>query len=274
MPQTLIGPAQIPSLGFGTFRMEGETARKMTAAALDAGFRHIDTAQVYDNEAEVGAGLRDASVPRSSVFLTTKILPESFRKADFIAAAETSLKRLGTDYVDLLLCHWPSREVPIAETMEAMNRLIADGKVRHGGVSNFTIAQVDEARAALETPLAANQVELHPFIDQSKLRAHLDKLGVPIEAYCPLAQGRVAQDALLQEIGAAHGVSAAQVALAWLLSKPLTVALPKTASPERLEGNLAAADLELSAEEVARIDALARPEGRMVSPPALAPDWD
>jgi len=155
MSITLIGPAQIPSMGFGTFQLEQDTVADMVAAALSEGFRHIDTAQAYENEEQVGEGLRRADVRRDEVFLTTKILPEHFSPEAFIAATEASLKRLGTDYVDLLLLHWPSRDVPIADTISALNDLIAAGKVRHGGVSNFTMDMVDRKRCGTPTFLVS-----------------------------------------------------------------------------------------------------------------------
>lgn len=274
MSIALIGPAQIPSLGFGTFQLEQDTVADMVSAALAEGFRHIDTAQAYDNETQVGEGLRRADVRRDDVFLTTKILPEHFTPEAFTAAAEASLERLGTDYVDLLLLHWPSKDVPIADTIGALNDLIAAGKVRHGGVSNFTMDMVDQAQDALNTPLAANQIELHPLIDQTRMIAHLASKGVAVEAYCPLAQGRVMGNAVLREIGAAHDASPAQIALAWILTRPMSIALPRTSNLGRLADNLRAADIVLSAEEIARIDALGTAEGRLVSPETLAPDWD
>ena len=269
-----IGPAGIPNVGFGTYLLDRAVAADLVQAALSEGYTHIDTAQTYENEAEVGDGIRRSGMARDKIFLTTKILPENFSAADFKAATEQSLKALSTDYVDLMLLHWPSREVEIAETIGALNELIAEGKVRHGGVSNFTIDQVKQAQAALDTPLAANQVEMHPFIDQSRLLPFLAEQNIPFEAYSPLAQGAVAKDPLLQEIAEAHNASAVQVALAWTLSKPDAVVLPKTETAARLAGNLAAAELELSAEEIARIDTLAHPGGRIVSPDGLAPDWD
>lgn len=274
MSITLIGPAQIPCMGFGTFQLEQDTVADMVAAALSEGFRHIDTAQAYDNEEQVGEGLRRADVRRDEVFLTTKILPDHFSPEAFTTAAEESLKRLGTEYVDLLLLHWPSKDVPVAETIGALNNLIAAGKVRHGGVSNFTMDMVDQAQAALNTPLAANQIELHPLIDQTRMIAHLASKGVAVEAYCPLAQGKVMENAVLREIGAAHDASPVQIALAWILTRPNSIALPRTSNPGRLADNLRAADIMLSADEITRIDALGNAEGRLVSPETLAPDWD
>ncbi|WP_428926626.1 aldo/keto reductase [Marinibacterium sp. SX1] len=269
-----IGPAGIPSLGLGTFRMNPGEAREMTLAALAEGYRHIDTAQAYENEAEVGEGLRASPVQRSEVFVTTKILPKDFAPGDFRKATEASLKALGTDYIDLLLLHWPSKEVALAETLPVLDALIAEGKVRFGGVSNFTIPMLTEAAEILSAPLAANQVEMHPFIDQSRLRAFQLERDIPLEAYAPLAQGKVMEAPELAAIAEAHGTNVAAIALAWLLHKPDTVALPKTAKTARLAGNLAASEITLSEEEIARIDALAGPDGRIVSPDGLAPDWD
>ncbi len=273
MPVTPIGPAAIPSLGFGTFQIDpGETA-DMVRAALAEGYRHIDTAQAYGNEEAVGQGIRDADVPRDQVFLTTKILPDRHGAADFTRAAHESLERLGTDHVDLLLLHWPSKDVPLTETLPALEKLIEAGHVRFGGVSNFTIAHLEQARAVMSHPIATNQIEYHPFLPKAKLVAAMEAMEIPVEAYAPLARGQVLQDDTLKEIGAAHDANAAQVALAWILSKG-AIALPKTATRERLAPNLAAAEITLSDEEIARIDGLVRPDGRIISPDGMAPDWD
>jgi 2,5-diketo-D-gluconate reductase B len=274
MSITPIGPAGIPRLGLGTFRMSAGETREIVATALAEGYRHIDTAQAYENEAEVGQALRTAVTPRDQVFLTTKILPKDFAAADFRAATEASLKALGTDHVDLLLLHWPSTTVPLSETLPVLDALIAEGKVRFGGVSNFTIAQTDEARAILQAPLAANQIEMHPFINQRRLLDHLSAQNIPVEAYAPLAQGKVMQHATLRDIAETHDVSAAAIAVAWLLHRPMTVAIPKTAQAHRLAGNLAAAEITLTQAEIARIDALVEDDGRLVSPEGLAPIWD
>ncbi|SET33214.1 aldo/keto reductase [Paracoccus homiensis] len=269
-----IGPAAIPSLGLGTFKMKEGEAREITKAALAEGYRHIDTAQAYENEIEVGEGIRASATPRDQIFLTTKILPRDFAAADFRKAAEASLKALGTDYVDLLLLHWPSKEVALSETLPVLDQLIDEGKVRFGGVSNFTIPMLEQARDILQAPLAANQVEMHPFIDQTRLRAFMQQADIPLQAYAPLAQGRVMENAVMAEIAETHQTSAAAIAVAWLLHKPGVIALPKTAKPSRLAGNLAAAEIALSPDQIARIDALVRPDGRIVAPEGLAPDWD
>lgn len=269
-----IGPAAIPSLGLGTYRSTGAAAVDIVKRALAEGYTQLDTAQFYDNEAAIGQALAEAAIPRERVFITTKIFPSDFSARDFVAAAERSLSALGTDYVDLLLLHWPSREVPLEETLGALNAVIRAGKARFGGVSNFTIAQTEAARALLDTPLAANQIEFHPLLDQRRLTGRLEALGVPFQAYMPLARGGVVAHPLLTEIGAGHRASAAQVALAWALSKPGAVVLPKTLSPPRLKENLAATELRLSEEEIARIDALGTSAGRLCRPAGLEPDWD
>ncbi|WP_422072326.1 aldo/keto reductase [Tranquillimonas rosea] len=269
-----IGPAGIPSLGLGTFKMEADKTRGLVDAALAEGYRHIDTAQAYENEKEVGQGMRDSDVPRDQVFLTTKILPQDFAADDFRAAAERSLKALDTDYIDLLLLHWPSKEVPLSETLPVMDALIAEGKIRHAGISNFTIALTKEAQGILEAPIAANQVEVHPFLDQTKLLGFLEQQGIPFEAYAPLARGKVIGDPTLTEIAGAHGVSEAEIAVAWVLTKPNAIAIPKTSKKERLASNLHAAEVTLTEDEVRRIDGLASKDGRLISPDSMAPDWD
>lgn len=273
MPVTPIGPAGIPSLGLGTFKMdEGQTA-DLVRAALAEGYRHIDTAQAYGNEKEVGQGISDADVPRDQIFLTTKILPESHDAAGFRAAAEESLRRLGTDYVDLLLLHWPSKDVPLTETLPVLDELIDEGKVRFGGVSNFTIALLEQATSVMSHPVATNQIEMHPFIPQGRLLAAMDGMGIPFEAYSPLARGGVMEDDTLKEIADGHGVSPAQVSVAWILAKG-GIAIPKTSTPERLGDNLASASVSLTEDEISRIDTLTRTDGRIISPEGMAPDWD
>ncbi|SHI31013.1 aldo/keto reductase [Wenxinia saemankumensis] len=273
MPVRPIGPAGIPNLGLGTFGLRGDEGARIVAEALRTGYTHIDTARMYENEGAVGRGMRDSGVARDRIFLTTKIPQQDHGAEAFRRATEDSLRTLGTDHVDLLLLHWPSRDVPLSETLPVLDALIDEGKVRFGGISNHPIALVDEARGILSHPIAANQIEMHPFLDQTKLLSHLESVQIPFEAYSPLAQGRVKDDPVLTAIAEAHGTQAGTVALAWILSKPGGIAIPKTATPERLAQNLAAADLTLTADELARIDGLARPDGRLIDP-ADGPDWD
>lgn len=267
------GEAEIPALGLGTWGLKGREAREMTARALAEGWRHVDTARMYGNEAEVGQGVRDAAVPRDEVFLTTKIWPDDHAPDRLRAAAEDSLKTLGVEAVDLMLLHWPSKTVPFEETIPALDALRRDGLARHVGLSNFTRAQLDVVVPLMESPLTVNQVEFHPFLDQSAMLDRLAREGAALTAYSPLAKGETARDRTLQEIGAAHGVGPVTAALAWILAKG-AAAVPKTATPERLGENLAALEVELTETEIARIDGLARSDGRMVDLAGIAPDWD
>lgn len=266
--------AEIPALGFGTFEIHGSRAEEMTYHALEVGYRHIDTAQAYENEAEVGQAIERSGVDRADIFLTTKVLPQDFGRRDLPVAMERSLDQLGTDYVDLVLLHWPNPDVPIAETMEALQEVRDEGHARHIGVSNFTVALLNEALARSDVPLVTNQVEYHPFLSQAPVLDVVRQNGMALTAYSPLAKGDVAQTDTLQRIGESHGKSAAQVALRWLVQQDDVIAIPKTASPERCETNFHIFDFELSDAEMRQIHDLARPDGRYVSPPGLAPEWD
>lgn len=264
----------MPALGLGTFRLSGRHAERITGRALAEGYRHIDTAQMYGNEAAIGAGIGRSGVPRAEVFLTTKIWPDDFRARDFARAVERSLRDLRTDHVDLLLLHWPSREVPLEETLAALAAAIERGQARYAGVSNFTRALFDEAERKATVPLAVDQVEYHPFLDQRTLRRFLEQRGVVLTAYCPLALGGVVGEPVIRRIAEAHDATVGQVALAWVLSATNTAAIPKTASPERLAENLGALELALAPDEIGAIDGLARPDGRIIAPAGMAPDWD
>ena len=266
--------AEIPALGFGTFEIHGPQAEEMTHHALEVGYRHIDTAQAYENEAEVGQAIERAPVDRDEIFLTTKILPQDFGRRDLPVAMEKSLDQLGTDYVDLVLLHWPNPNVPIADTMAALQEVFDAGHARHIGVSNFTVALLNEAIAHSDVPLVTNQVEYHPFLSQAPVLDAVRTNGMSLTAYSPLAKGNAAKNEVLQRIGEAHGKSAAQVALRWLVQQDGVIAIPKTANPDRCETNVQIFDVELSDEEMAQIHDLARPDGRYVNPPGLAPAWD
>ncbi|SFG23899.1 Aldo/keto reductase [Palleronia marisminoris] len=273
MPIKEIGPARIPNLGLGTFQTDAGKTAEIVEAALKNGYRHIDTAQAYGNEKEVGEGIRASGVPRDEIFLTTKILPDRHAAGDFRKAADESLKTLDVGHIDLLLLHWPSKSVPLTETLPVLDALIDDGNVRFGGVSNFTIKHLEEAKSVMSHPIAANQVEFHPFIDQRNLMAAHDAMQIPWEAYSPLARGDVLEDETLKDIAAKHDANPAQISVAWILAKG-GVAIPKTANPDRLADNLASAEISLSDDEIARIDGLRRADGRLISPDSMAPDWD
>jgi len=266
--------AEIPALGFGTFEIHGGQAEEMVHHALEIGYRHIDTAQAYENEAEVGQAIERSPVDRQEIFLTTKILPQDFGRRDLPVAMERSLDLLGTDAVDLVLLHWPNPQVPIAETMAALQEVREAGHARHVGVSNFTVALLNEALASSDLPLVTNQVEYHPFLSQAPVLDVVRANGLSLTAYSPLAKGDVAKTDALQRIGESHDKTAAQVALRWLIQQDGVIAIPKTANPERAESNLEIFDFELSDDEMAQIHDLARPDGRYVSPPGVAPEWD
>lgn len=272
MPFVTAHGARIPAVGLGTMTLKDATCVEIVAEALRLGFRHLDTAQMYGNEAEVGQGLKSSGVTRDEVFVTTKVWPTHAAAADFARSVEESLKKLDLARVDLLLIHWPSKQVPIAETVGALCKAKRDGLTRHVGVANFTTALLDEAVKAASEPLVTNQIEVHPFIDQSRVIAACARHGLSVTAYCPLARGKVPGNETLERIGKRHGKSAAQVALRYLLQLGLIV-IPRTSHKERLAENLAAAEVALSEADMAEIKALARPDGRLVNPPH-APAWD
>ena len=266
--------ASIPALGFGTCRIPGPDVLRIVPHALKAGFRHIDTAQIYGNEAEVGEAIAASGVTRGEVFLTTKVWVENYRHDAFLASVDESLKKLKTDHVDLLLLHWPNEAVSLAEQIDALNAVRQAGKVRHIGVSNFSTALMAEAVRLSNAPIVTNQIEYHPYIDQDVVIAAAKAAGMLVTGYYGMADGKVFDDPVLKEIAAGRGKSVAQVVLRWLVQQQGVVALSKTVSEARVEENLAIFDFELSADEMAAIRALARPDGRIVSPEGLAPVWD
>ena len=265
--------ASIPALGFGTFRVPGPDTERMVAHVLRNGYRHIDTAQIYGNEAEVGDGIRHSGIARADLFLTTKVWVENYRRDAFVASVDESLKKLKTDYVDLLLLHWPNNAVPLAEQIGALNDVARAGKVRHIGVSNFNQALMREAAALSELPLVTNQVEYHPYLNQSAVIETAKGLGMSVTAYYAMADGKVLSDPVLKEIANRHGKSVAQIVLRWIAQQGLVV-LSKTVSESRAMENAAIFDFALAPDEMAAIHALARPDGRIVSPEGLAPVWD
>lgn len=266
--------AVIPALGFGTFRMSGPDVLRMLPHVLNLGFRHIDTAQIYGNEAEVGDALAQSGIARADVFLTTKVWVENYRRDAFLASVDESLSKLKMDYVDLLLLHWPNTSVPLAEQIGTLNEVQRSGRVRHIGVSNFTVALMEEAIGLSDAPLVTNQIEYHPYLDQKTVIEFARKAGLSITAYYGMADGQVFADPVLRDIGAHHGKSVAQVVLRWLVQQEGVVALSKTVTETRAAENLAIFDFELAAAEMATIHTLAKSAGRVVSPLGLAPDWD
>ncbi|WP_372981599.1 2,5-didehydrogluconate reductase DkgB [Marinobacter sediminum] len=264
----------LPNIGMGTFRLKGNDARDAVKSALSLGYRHIDTAQMYENEAEVGDGITSSGIPRREIFLTTKIWHDQLRASDLINSLHDSLARLKTDHVDLTLIHWPSPEdeVPMAEYLNALRDAQREGLTTHIGISNFTCAQMDEAVETLgEGALLTNQVEVHPFLANRKVVEHAQKLGITVTGYMPLAVGKVMEDETLQRIGQAHNATPAQIAIAWVASRGI-VPIPSSTRPAHQKANLDALKITLSEDEIRAIDELDR--GERIADPGFAPDWD
>jgi 2,5-diketo-D-gluconate reductase B len=274
MQLVIAGGAAIPALGFGTYGMERPDMLRMIPAALKAGFRHIDTAQVYRNETEVGECVAASGLPRQELFLTTKIWVANYPERAFARSVDESLRKLRTDYIDLLLLHWPSNTVPLAEQIGGLNEAVRAGKVRHIGVSNFNRALMHTAAKLSAAPIVTNQFEYHPYLNQAALMDDCRRLGIAVTAYCGMAVGRVFREKLLQDIAEVHRKSVAQIVLRWLVQQPGLITLSRTTDPTRVTGNLEVFNFELSAAEMAAIHALAQPGSRIVDPPGLAPTWD
>lgn len=266
--------ATIPALGFGTFRMAEDDVKRIVPKALETGFRHIDTAQIYENEAAVGEAIETSDVPRKEIFLTTKVWVKNYRHDDFIASVDESLKKLRTDYVDLLLLHWPNDEVPLTEQIGALNDVKTAGKVRHVGVSNFTTALMNDAVELSDAPIVTNQIEYHPFLDQSIVMDAANKLGMSLTGYYAMADGKVFENETLKAIASDEGKSIAQIVLRWVIQQNNVIALSKTVGEARVVENFDIFDFELTGEQMQAIHDLANENGRIVSPDGLAPDWD
>lgn len=264
--------ARIPAIGLGTWDLRGRTCARIVEQALRLGYRHIDTAQMYENEREVGEGLRASSVKRDQVFVTTKIWPTHFAPHDLERSAKESLVRLRLTEVDLLLLHWPNPQVPLAETLGALARVRQQGLARHIGVSNFTVALIDEAVASCSEPLVCDQVEYHPYLDQTKVSEACARHGMALVAYSPVARGRIKSDSALQRIGERHRKTAAQICLRWLVQQGVA-AIPRTSKLERLSENIEIFDFELSEEEMQQISAMGGAGGRLTDF-GFAPKWD
>jgi 2,5-diketo-D-gluconate reductase B len=266
--------ARIPLAGLGTWDLRGRTCARVVEQALRLGYRHIDTSEMYDNEREVGEGLRASGVPRKEVFVTTKVWPSHFAPRELLRAAKESLARLRMSEVDLLLLHWPNPQIPLSETLGALSKAKQDGLARHIGVSNFNTKLLDEATSVSAEPLICNQFEMHPFLDQSKLVAACRAKGMAVVAYSPIARGGAKNDAVLARIGQEHGKTAAQVSLRFLVQQDVVV-IPRTSKIERLEENLSIFDFALSETEMAEIASLGRRDGRIVDWSfSGTPKWD
>jgi diketogulonate reductase-like aldo/keto reductase len=264
--------AKIPSIGLGTWELSGRACARIVEQAAKLGYRHFDTAQAYDNEREVGEGIRASGVKREEMFVTTKVWTTHFAPNELERSAKESLVRLRMSHVDLLLLHWPNPHVPLSETLGALAHVKQTGLARHIGVSNFTVALIEEAVAACPEPLVCDQVEYHPYLDQTKVREACAQHQLAVVAYSPVAKGRIKNDRTLVRIGDRYGKSAAQVCLRWLVQQNVC-AIPRTSRIERLSENIAIFDFVLSDDDMAEISRLASPKGRMTDF-GFAPKWD
>lgn len=267
--------SKIPSFGVGTFRLTGQTVIDSVRNALDVGYRAVDTAQIYGNEAEVGQAIAESGVKRSELFLTTKIWTANYAKSKLVPSLRESLDKLRTDYVDLLLIHWPApgNGVELPEYMEALAEAKQLGLARQIGISNFNIELTKQAIGVVgKDEIATNQIELSPYLQGRKLTAFLKEQGIAVTSYMTLAYGKVLKDPVLANIADKHQATVAQVALAWALQLGYAV-IPSSTKRENLASNLLARELKLDAVDMAQIAALER-NGREVSPEGLAPVWD
>ena len=262
----------LPRLGLGTFRMQGDDCRSAVESALALGYRHIDTAEMYGNEEAIGAAIAAAGLRRGDLHVTTKVWHENLAPDAIRRAFDASLKKLRLDHVDLYLVHWPSANMKLPAMFETLMKLKAEGRTRAIGVANFTVALLKTVVEEIKAPIACNQVEYHVMLDQTPLRKYLAAKSIPLVAYCPLAQGKVASDATLTTIGRKHGASAAQVALKWLLDQDGVAAIPKASRRESQKANLDALNVGLDDEDMKAIAAL--PKDRRCVNPGFAPAWD
>src|SRR5260221_7633370 len=256
--------ARIPAIGLGTWELRGRTCARLVEQALKLGYRHIDTAQAYDNEREVGDGLRASRVRRDEVFVTTKVWTTHFAPNDLERSAKDSLTKLRLSEVDLLLLHWPNPHVPLQETLGALAHVKKLGMARHIGVSNFTVAMIEEAATACPEPLVCDQVEYHPYLDQTKVKEACARHGMALVAYSPVAKGRVKNDRTLLRIGDRYRKSAAQVCLRWLVQQNVA-AIPRTSRLERLSEHIDIFDFELIEDDMKAISAICSAQRRLTN---------
>ena len=262
----------LPRLGLGTFRMQGEACRAAVESELALGYRHIDTAEMYGNEEAIGAAIAAAGIARSDLHVTTKVWNENLAPDAIRRAFDASLKKLRLDRIDLYLVHWPSKNMDLPAIFETLMKLKEEGRTRAIGVANFTVALLKTVVEEIGAPIACNQVEYHVMLDQTPLRKYLAAKSIPLVAYCPLAQGKVASDPTLMAIGRKHGASAAQVALKWLLDQEGVAAIPKASRAESQKANLGALNVGLDDEDIKAIAGL--PKDKRCVNPGFAPAWD
>ncbi|PZO87476.1 MAG: aldo/keto reductase [Micavibrio aeruginosavorus] len=264
---------QMPALGFGTWKLTGDEAVRSVDFAIRNGYTHIDTAQIYENETEVGQGIKNSGAAREDLFVTTKVWRNNFSENKVLESVDESLKKLQTDYVDLLLVHWPFPETPVEKLVEGVVKALDAGKAKRVGVSNFTVAQMEEAVRLSNGKIACNQVEYHPYLSQEPVLDFARKSGIIVTAYSPIARGKAIKDPVLQEIGNKYGKNAGQVALRWLIQQDGVAAIPKSATPENIKSNIDIFDFELTVDDMQKINGLASANDRQVNPD-FAPQWD
>ena len=265
--------AKMPAIGYGTMEFPDRPA-ELVAYAIQCGYRLIDTARKYGTEERVGEGIRASGIARGELWVTTKVTELDAHEADFLRSAETSLKALCLDYVDLLLVHWPQPKVPFAETLGALAKAKRRGLTRHIGVSNFTLAMLEEAVHVCPEPLITNQIEYHAYLPQDRMLAALKRHGMILTAYCPVARGKLLDDPVVGEIAKTRGKTHAQVCLRWLIQQPMVAAVPRALEEAHIKENLDVYDFSLSEDEMRRISALRSRNIRIADPPERAPKWD
>jgi 2,5-diketo-D-gluconate reductase B len=262
----------LPKLGLGTFRLQGDACRAAVESALALGYRHIDTAEMYGNEEAIGAAVAASQVARNELHVTTKVWNENLAPAAIRRAFDASLKKLRLDHIDLYLVHWPSRDMKLPAVFETLMKLREEGRTKAIGVANFTTALLKTVVEDIKAPIACDQVEYHVMLDQTKLIKYMAAHNIPLVAYCPLAQGRVASEETLMKIGKKHGASAAQVALKWLLDQDGVAAIPKASRAESQKANLDALSVMLDDDDRKAIAGL--PKNRRCVSPGFGPAWD
>lgn len=263
----------VPVLGFGTWKLTGDDCVKSVDFAIREGYTHVDTAQIYENEAEVGDGIKKSGIARDKLFLTTKVWRNHFADGTVMESVDESLRKLKVDYVDLLLVHWPFPETPVAKLVEGVMKAQEAGKAKLIGISNFNVSQIEEAIKVSGGKVCNDQVEYHPYLNQNAVLNTVRKNNMFLTAYSPIARGKAIKDAALKEIGMKYGKTAGQVTLRWLVQQNNVAAIPKSATPENIKSNLDIFDFELSDEDMKKISAMGSDEGRQVNPD-FAPKWD
>lgn len=263
----------IPRIGLGTWQLNGIDCTNSVSTALELGYRHIDTAQIYDNEAEIGQAIAESGIPRSEIFLTTKIWGDNVASGAAQKSVEESLKKLKTDHVNLLLLHWPVKTIPLHRQIRALQTIQDWGMTKLIGVSNYPVALMQQILDETDAEIVTNQVEYHPYLSQQPVLDFVEKHHMFLTAYCPLSRGLVRTDPTILKIAGKYGKSAGQVTLRWLIQQGNVLAIPKAANPLHIEDNIQIFDFELTTEEMQQIKDLANPEGRIVNP-EWSPQWD